>query len=86
MGFEDYLPYDADPSDCFGSGDQDVQLKYDSLGRETAQAWLVRFELGKDLQWVEAWMPKSQCSLGSGNTIWAPQWLVTEKNLEAYEK
>lgn len=80
-------PYDFGKEGGFDdSGSEDVELRYDSIGRETQQAWLVRFELGKDLYWVEAWLPKSQCSLGSQNNIFVPRWLVEEKDLEEYEK
>lgn len=77
--------YDDDGIDFHDDGNDSVQLKYESLGRETKAAWLVRFEITKDLDTVEEWLPKSRCSLGKNDTIWAPKWLVDEKGLGCYE-
>lgn len=86
MAYEDYCSYPGDPYDQdFSGSDEDVELRYDSIGRETKDARIVRFELGKDLEWVECWLPKSETSLGKNNTIWVPRWLVERHELEKYE-
>lgn len=65
----------------------EIPLAYLRVKRSTAKAWLIEFEIDKDLNSVEAWLPKSQCALDeNAQVIYVPEWLVFEKELEQYEK
>lgn len=61
-------------------------LKFNRIVRQTLLAWLIEFEVTKNLDAIEAWLPKSQCHItGRENTIEVPEWLVEEKELWDYE-
>jgi hypothetical protein len=72
--------YDEEPED------DDFFLNYVCIKHETKAAWLVQFEMTKDLESVEAWLPKSQCALQPDKLIQVPAWLVYEKDLESYSE
>ena len=84
MSWVEDMGYDAyDPPD----DEEDFFLEFVSIKHETKAAWLVQFEMTKDLETVEEWLPKSQCILFlSAKTIQVPAWLVYEKDLEQYDK
>jgi hypothetical protein len=67
-------------------GSELVDLGFSSVETETADAWLIVFEVGtRGKKDVEAWMPKSQCEIDEkSRTIAVPLWLVEKKGLEAY--
>ena len=75
----DWYDYDDEPQEL------DFVLDYISINRETKQAWLVQFEMTESLEYVEAWLPKSQCALLPKMQIQVPAWLVYEKDLEQYD-
>lgn len=73
----------ADDEPC----SDEIPIRYLHKERETPMAYLLTFELFGDFSKpVQAWLPKSQCSFGSKGIIYVPQWLVDDKELEAYEE
>ncbi len=82
---EDYSDYDCEYHPARRNRKVEFfVLQFHRIKHETKAAYLIEFEITKDLESVEAWLPKSECNLLAGNQIEVPDWLVDEKDLEAY--
>lgn len=67
-------------------GSEMLTLHFESVKAETRAAWLIVFGMDDDLNDVEHWLPKSQCSINrAANEIEVPEWLAEEKEIESYE-
>lgn len=78
--------YDLD--DFYGfddGGSEEIECRFIAIARETKAAYLITFEIDEDFEPVQHWLPKSQVQI-NGKSIFIPRWLVSEKELEAYEK
>ena len=54
-------------------------LCFDNLLHETDSAYLIEFEPE-----IQLWMPKSVCTLDTGNSMTCRAWFVEDKELEGY--
>ncbi len=90
MSYEDdfKFPIDAFEDRLYRSrGEEEIECRFLLIARETKAAYLITFEIDEDMRPVQAWLAKSQVSISTTtNSIYIPRWLVTDKELESYEK
>ena len=72
-------------ADCRDGEPVFLTLEFNRIVHETKAAWLIEWEIDKDLESIQSWLPKSECTITLEDKILVPEWLVEEKDLESYE-